>query len=445
MTPMEDLRSLVEYPMERLDAEYKDWLDLSANPGRATLAKAAIALANHGGGFIILGFAEDGASLKSSPPPTNLPQITQDAVNNAISRYAEPSFQCEMHIERRHDTGVQHPIIAIPRDLAVPVMSRRDHDRVIQQNRCYIRKPGPRSEEPTTQSEWRALLNRCVRANRDEMLDAIRAIVTGQVGASDPVPTVADELRDFCAIAQSRWQELSSGLADSSAGRFLDGYYEIGISLVGAVPAQSLNEIERRIEAAGRISLTGWPPFLVMNSRGWHPYPYEEFIEAWLGRPADKRAFDDPSHADFWRISQNGQLYLIRGYVEDEGRPQQGPPGSSVNVVIPVWRIGETLLFASRFAEAFDGVEQIAVRCNFTGLAGRHLVSTSLDAPFIETGFVSRTDAIPLETQATVQQVQDNLAEIVHNLLSPFYEQFGFYQLPFAVVQAQLQRMQSNR
>jgi hypothetical protein len=37
------LRLLLEIPSESLSVEYKSWLSMSDNPGRATLAKAAIA------------------------------------------------------------------------------------------------------------------------------------------------------------------------------------------------------------------------------------------------------------------------------------------------------------------------------------------------------------------------------------------------------------------
>ena len=38
--------------MEELGVEHKGWIDLTSKEHKATLAKAAIALANHGGGFI---------------------------------------------------------------------------------------------------------------------------------------------------------------------------------------------------------------------------------------------------------------------------------------------------------------------------------------------------------------------------------------------------------
>ena len=324
-------------------------------------------------------------------------------------------------------------------------MSRSELQGVIQLHRCYIRKPGPLSEEPRTQKEWRTLLNRCVRANRDEMLDAIRAIVTGQVEAQNPVPNAAAELRDFCDAAYARWQELASGLPNGSPARFPRGYYEIGLSLIGATPANNLGELERRLGVARSVNLTGWSPFLRMNTQEWRPYPYNEFSEAWLGRPATERTFHDASHSDFWRVSREGMLYTIRGYGEDDPyMPQYRKPGSCINISIPIWRIGEALLFAVRFAECFDSDGQIAVFCRFTGLNGRRLFSADWRvSPFRSQ--ISRTGEVSQEIQTTVSQVQDNLAEVVHKLLSPLYEAFGFYELPFPLVQSELQQMREMR
>ena len=40
---------------------------------------------------------------------------------------------------------------------------------------------------------------------------------------------------------------------------------------------------------------------------------------------------------------------------------------------LPILHIGEGLIFASRFAETFEEVDQIAIHCHFTGLEGRSL------------------------------------------------------------------------
>ena len=114
MPSIQDLEHLVTEPREDLGVEYKDWLDLGSTEHKATLAKAAIALVNHGGGFIVLGLAEEVAGLTSHARPAVIPEVTQDAVNAAIRRFAAPEFHCEMYAVPHPDTGVVHPVIAVP-------------------------------------------------------------------------------------------------------------------------------------------------------------------------------------------------------------------------------------------------------------------------------------------------------------------------------------------
>ena len=431
-----ELQPLVSEPREELGVEYKDWLNLTVNEHRATLAKAAIALANHGGGFIIIGFAEHGPEWQSQIRPSNVPEITQDEVNAAIRRYATPEFHCGIYSVRHPNTNVDHPVITVPGDLTVPVMSKRDCQNVIARNRCYIRKPGPRSEEPQTSEEWRDLLNRCLRAGREDMLEAIRSIVSGRVESQNPAPNALSELQTYCNEARERWEELVAGEPEESPARFPHGYYEMGFSLAGAQPANGLAEIRDKLAIARRIKLTGWSTFLDMSTPGWAPYPHEDFVEAWVGRPVRANSMEhDPAHCDFWRVSTDRKLYTIRGYTEDGlGRVREG---EVFDVNLPVWRIAEGLLFASRFAETFEEIDEIAIQCRFTGLKGRRLDCIT-GRRFFSTPMLGGTDEITLTGQATSQQVQDNLAEILHPLLSPLYERFNFFRLPFNLVEEEL-------
>ena len=435
MPSIRELQPLISEPREELGVEYKDWLDLNTNKHKATLAKAAIALANHGGGFIVLGFAEQGSELHSQARPSDIPEITQDAVNAALGRYATPEFHCGMYNVEHPNTNVEHPVITVPGNLTVPVMSRRSCENVIAQNRCYIRKPGPRSEEPQTSEEWRELLNRCLRAGRKDMLEAIRSIVLGRAELQNPAKNALRELQTYCNEARERWEELVTSQPEESPARFPYGYYEMGFSLVGVQSANGLAEVKDRLAVARRIKLTGWPTFLELSRAGLAPYAYENFVEAWVGWSARANSMErDPARCDFWRASTDGKLYTICGYAEDG--PEQVQTGEVFDVDLPVWRIAEGLLFASRFAETFDGVNEIAIQCRFTGLNDRRLVSVDKEQEF--PGSISRTDEVTLTGQATPQQVRDNLAEIIHSLLSPLYERFNFFELPFNLVEEEL-------
>jgi predicted HTH transcriptional regulator len=59
MAKIEELEPLLTAPAEALNFEYKAWLDLKGNDEhKGLLAKAAIAIANEGGGYIVVGMSE---------------------------------------------------------------------------------------------------------------------------------------------------------------------------------------------------------------------------------------------------------------------------------------------------------------------------------------------------------------------------------------------------
>ena len=64
-TPL--LQDLVDAPMERLDVEYKAWLNLDDKESQATLAKHLCALANHGGGYVVFGIEDDMTPVEQPP------------------------------------------------------------------------------------------------------------------------------------------------------------------------------------------------------------------------------------------------------------------------------------------------------------------------------------------------------------------------------------------
>ena len=437
------LDRFVNYPREDIDLEYKGWLDPRMEKDRAILAKAAIALANHGGGHIVLGFQESNRALRSVGRPNGVPEMTQDAMNAAIRRYAEPEFHCQVFGVPNRATDTSHTIARVPGS-SVPVMSKRDQEQAgISQHKFYIRKPGPRSEEPHTAEEWRRLLDRCIWARREDILDAIRSIVLGQAEQQDSPPEPLEALTDFCTVANERWTELVSDLPADSPSRFPFGYYEMGFALVGATPAESLTELMRRLGIAQGIKLSGWPHFLHMSVEGWEPRIYEDFIEAWIGRPVDGTMWNDPFHADFWRASVDGRLYTIRGYIEDGELAQQrgSAPGTEFSNAIPSIKVAEGLLFASRLSAVFEGVEQIAIRCRFTGLEERSLLLVDHPAPFTDIGPATRDSQVILTGQVSLQEVHDNLTEVIHSLVRPLYERFGFYQISIDHIQRILAKL----
>ena len=206
-------------------------------------------------------------------------------------------------------------------------------------------------------------------------------------------------------------------MAPTAPEKFPSGYYEVSVHPTQALPADTLIVLRERLSRARRIKLTGWTPFLEMHHNNRQPIPFNRHIEAWVGRRADDSSPRESQFADYWRASRKGQLYTIRGYTEDSLEERRGiRPGTVVDVTLPVWRIGEVLYFASRFIDEFDGVQEVLINCQFTGLFGRTITSITHDR---------WTSSRPchsahVETAATVapQRLKENMVEIVHQMLT---------------------------
>ena len=440
-----DLLRLLEIANETLSAEYKDWLDLSENPGRATLAKAAIALANHGGGVIIFGMRKDeeDGPLIPQPRPEAVARYNQDDINSAINRYADPEIHCELAFADHPSSGVENAFVSVPGGMTVPVMSKRECERVITARRCYIRKPGPRSEEPFTSEEWRTLLERCVRAGREDMLEAIRAIVQGRAG-SEPAPTAIAELELFGEASRRRWQDVVTTLPADDPARFPQGRYELDFEILGVSPAPSLAELKRRMEAADQIKHTGWGPFVQLQRSSLAPHVVAGAIEAWLGaREEGQLTGRDPAHSNFWRADQSGKLVLLRGYDED-GTRSRVEPGTAFDITLPIWRVGEALLYVQRLAQLFGDDPAFIARCRYTGLRGRALVHLE-GTRMLFGDRRSEDDAVLLERQITGPEARDNMSEVMRELLAPLYELFAFFELSGKLVSEELERMVRGR
>jgi hypothetical protein len=441
MPSVAELVRLLTEPNESLTLEYKGWLDLVNNRGKATLAKAAIALANEGGGIIVMGMraAEDGPLL-SQALPAGMARYDQDAVNSAINRFADPEIHCELAFAQHPGTNIEHAFVIVPGGSLVPVMSTRDVQGEITAQRCYVRKPGPRSEEPYTAEEWRGVFERCLRARRESMLDAIRLIVQGHV----PAPAVENRaLSEFRDSAKRRWETLIAPLPSDDVARMPLGNYELSFEIVGVSPAPSFTELRNRLDEARRIKHTGWGPFVSLSRADLAPNIVDDTVEAWLGEPdALRRLSRTPDHCDFWRANRQGFLFLQRGY--DEDNPETAQPGTVIDFTLPIWRVGEALLFVSRLSRTFVGNPSVSVRVRYSGLRGRELTTLNRHI-FLSPGRRCADDEVRLEAQATAVQLEDNIVEVVHSLLCPLYERFDFFELPLEAVARQLEEMRRNR
>ncbi|UTW59664.1 putative DNA binding domain-containing protein [Kordiimonas sp. SCSIO 12603] len=440
----ETLLALILNPREKLDIEYKDWLNLGDGRHKAKIAKSIIALANQGGGFLVIGFREIRENLLPQERPNDLAVIDQDGINAIVRRYISPTFHCELHMAAHPDTGTEYPIVIVPGPHPVPVMSIRAYDGELRQHTCYMRKPGPLSEPPRTADEWRTIFDQCLRAGRDDLLDAFRSIMAGSVATPDIDADHMQQLSDFCLQSDDRWRELTDELPAGHVAQFPLGSYELAFSLLDAEPVATLPMLNGHLDHARGVNLSGWSPFLKQTDRQAAPRVFNGNVEAWVGGGQNERLemFNQPAYKDYWNVSPNNLLYTKRGYHEDSIRDIE--VGTIIDIVKPIKVVAEGLLFASRYAGSIGYEGSIAIIVGFTGLRGRRLSSINIARPIYEDRIAEQNEWRG-ETVIELADIENNLPEVLHSFLSSFYELFDFFPLSLALVREAVEELLNRR
>jgi hypothetical protein len=430
------LSDLVRSPKEELEVELKGWLDISSPEGKADLAQALLALANHGGGWVLLGFDDDGTPLL--PSSTNRLDYSQDLVNGIVKKFADPAFHCDVYEVQRDQ--VAYPVVAVPGGHRVPIRAKCSgpNEKHVRQNTYYIRRPGPESAPVSTAREWDELISKCMLAARGELLERLQHILTPRGAASSE--DLADSLRSWDAACLDRFHELlSAELPEEKPSRYANGFWTFSYSL--ELPEPTTLEALAEAMRAAKGNETGWPVWLVGQSEHLRPYPYEGVIECWI------KTGSDAAHSDFWRASPEGRLFLLRGYQEDGGESEKFKyaPGQAFERKLPIWRLGECLLHVARMSKALGVPDTKAhVAAHWTGLKGRRMGEYF-------TGWREGPDTAPIR-QDTVQaklsvvasEIVERLPDLVGTLSRPLYEAFSLRGMSRDVVVAELDAMRKR-
>lgn len=349
-------------------------------------------------------------------------------------------------------------MIAVPGGNTVPIRAKHGSpdEKSLAKNGYYIRVPGPESRQIQTGEEWGKLLRRCILSSREELLDDIRNLLLGEKKSEDvdgsrlaarkrderpetSEDTGVDSLGKFTKDSKQRWGMLveARGLDSHSAARFPHGSRTVAYRVLGEFRRPSLPALRDIIQGV-KGHETGWPPWLSLSGQEPSPHPFEGNLECWL---FNKQFDDSPAHQDFWRASPDGMLFLVRGYEEDQnGCSSQG---KEFDLTLPVWRVGECLLHAQRFALAIapDSAE-VQFRVVWKGLKGRQLVSRYRT---VFPGRVSRQDRVESEIRVGAQGIGSNLAQLTWTLTRDLYEAFDLMVFPREAVAEELKRMLSGQ
>lgn len=164
MADMSTDKALLNLCTETPTLDYKESVDLSTRDGRACLAKDVIAMANIGGGTIIIGVAEQsrGHFAKVGLDPEKLGEFEASLVNKWLRPFIDPSFH--IGVRRVIEDERIFIFLEVPGAKETPILARKDNKAAsLYQGRVYIRSSAAESREITDSVELRQLLGRFLK------------------------------------------------------------------------------------------------------------------------------------------------------------------------------------------------------------------------------------------------------------------------------------------
>ncbi len=430
-------------PYEDLSCEVKTWLDIDLKENRAKIAKALIALENHGGGILIIGFTKglDGKLTPDLNRPKNISDFNSDEFNGIVKKFAEPQFHVDVKLMTDPRSGLDYPYVVVHGKTKVPVRSDSGvEDKSIQPNIYYVRRPGPSSESPLNASDWDDLLKKCMLKNREEILNLFKTYLGTDSALLINKPNTDNLLSQFCENSYERWRVINESLEDSNELKNFYGNFSFGCQMLGE--SKNLSNVQIKHEIENLTRYTGWPIYVTLHDSDNAPALNGDVIETSIV----KLNFPDSAHADFWRVSSKGFTFHLRGYQEDalEEKNDRFGKGKALDGVLPIWRVAEFLLRTNQLAsKMYEQGYELSVKCAWRGLSGRRLVSLSGNRLFWDDK-KCKVSEVTSEGLFKGNQVEDFLPEVVKNLTENLYSSFNFFEPSMAMYQEEITKLRTR-
>jgi len=456
----ERIQELIQRPSESLSVEIKRWIDPDHPEGVSKIVRTALALRNHGGGYLVIGFDNDTLHPDKDNVPADVASAFHiDKIQGLVSRFASEPF--EVSVEFPDRDGQAYPVLVIPPGVKAPVVAKSDlwhnNAKLISVDDVFIRSLRSNNTPSTTKAGWKdwpkivdvcfdnreADIGRFMRRHLGGLTpQMMRDLVSALTKGMESEVTTEDLLRRYLQESEERYKlvikERGIDVPDH-------GVWEVALLLIGDVPGHSTNREFLNLLDASNPNYTGWPVWLDsrgFNDNGAHPYVangvWEEIIvnigSEWI------------DHLDFMRLDPKGRFYLRRAHQDDllSRRPNAPKPLSVFDFGLPIIRTAEAIAVGLAFAKAMKCDSEntlLAFAFRWTRLRGRQLTSWANPSRYISPGRKAYDDevltfvSVPLETPLSA------LSEYVNQALQPVFQVFDGFPLSKEVVEDLTRRL----
>jgi hypothetical protein len=455
-----DLSQIIQQPTESLTFELKDWIDPDVPEGQAKIVKATLALRNNDGGYLLIGFRDDGSPNVELAPGNVMACFSIDKIQALIARFSSEPFEVFVHFPERD--GHQFVLIEVPQGVKTPVVSKselRQGDRsLVRCDRVFVRTLNANNTPSTAEAKWRDwpdLMERCFENREADVGRFIRRhlatavsedLKTALGGLFAEVNSVTpdDRLIEFLDSGLERYE---TAVRERAVDIPRHGSMEVAVSIEGRVGEHRANGDFLNLIRATNPDYTGWPVWVATSNAGersMRPYVFEGGWEMFAANL--NTGFMDT--LDFWRILPEGHFYLYRALQDDINGGERAPEaGTTLDFGLAVLRPAECLAVALTFAKAMGANEDASLKVVFRwrGLQGRRLSSWANPMRFMPMEREARQDEVVSLVDIPVETAPGALAGYVKKATDPLFEIFDGFSLNQNVVEDLVQRLIERR
>ena len=389
----EDPRYEVKGPME--------WNE--RDPSSIGLVKDVLALANSGGGSLVIGVAEENGRLEfRGLTPEQLVTWDPTRFGATVNRFAAPPIQCTVRIIECD--GNAFVLISVPGFRQSPHFCTRDYERVLRQQTIYIRTESSASAPVNDAATMMTLINQAVTARQDEIARIVRAAVGGAEQRSVP-----QDSERFRALARQTLESLEEPHGGRYAGFITNIMYPARFQPDRFRPEQ----LQRAVEESRT-------PQYFYGSFFFRQRGQPVFFNDGLGFEWELPGTRGDDFYTYWRLFESGLLIHKELMFEDSRHEAGNPPVLFIDYFIQ--RVFIALDALVRFYSALGlRDEEVTWQIELADSEGRTLRQLNM---MMREDYVSREPVVTFSRTLSIEDwrigLEDHVIEAVQRVLRVF-------------------------
>ncbi len=473
----EYLGDKLEYPAEAKDTDYKAAVKFDEKTDfAAKLVKHILGFANSGVGYIIIGFKEQtDRSLAPDPDITDEIAASYEVTRlcQHVEKYLVGQDRIEIKIYKEEFGGVRYPIVSIARFHEYPFVCTKDYvspttgEAILESGQIYIRTEGARTLIVKSPSEWRQVINECIKARQEmeakrpteemtsrtekESFNEERIFgddhykttisdgdekVEGRGRTSEEAKKVASDMWDnrFSAWVEN---ENNNAINEMKSAGFTEGFFKFVIQApygVDPIDSATLLEIARKSEC----HKTGWPIGVVMMKPEYKPAPLADGIRAIM---------NTGDGFDYWALNNRGHFFFIRSHQEDASHVQKlAAKNKLLWFDTAIWRISEIISYTSNLCAELNlkQSDKIKLTISYKGLKGR-VLSVANRLRVLGISRKCTEDKYEKDLELKVADIMPRLKDHVYQIGVGLFGLFDFFKPTRAVVDSIVDEFLNSR